>query len=464
MKKVLVFLLVVAAFVAGVAYDHWHKNDGPQVTDAKKKPTGYHCPMHPNFRSDKPGDCGICGMKLVPDDPGEAAAAPPAADRKVAYYRDPHNHAYRSDKPGLNPETGNELEPVYAGDMQSMPAGTVRITPEKQQLIGVRYGVAEYGAGGKSIRAAGRVAADETRIVRVQTKIEGWIEQVHVNFTGKFVEKDAPLLTIYSPEMLATQQEYLLALRSREILHGSPLASARESGSGLVEAARRRLQLWDLSDSQIAAIEKSGKPFTNVTLHSPISGHVTERNAFPKQRVTPENPLYTITDLSRVWVMADVYEFESAAIQQGERAIVTVSAYPGRRFPATVSYIQPQMDATTRTLRIRLELSNPELLLKPEMFVNVELFSGEQAKLTVPTSALLNSGTRQTVFVDRGNGYLEPRRVQAGRYLGDRVEILSGLKAGERIVTSGTFLVDSESQLKSAASGMTDSGETHQHD
>ena len=458
----LVAILVVSAFAAGIAYNRWHAHDeGSAVTTAAKKPTGYHCPMHPGFRSDKPGNCGICGMKLVPDESSEHPVTAPAmaGNRKVLYYRDPNKPDYKSDKPGMNPETGNDLEPVYADDPSTMPPGTIRVSPEKQQLIGVTYGTVETDTAGQSLRAVGRVAPDETRIARVQTRIEGWIDRVFVDFTGKLVKQGEPLLTLYSPEMLATQQEYLLALRSRDILKNSSVSSLRQDSNGLVEAARRRMELWGLGDAQVRQIEETQKPITNITISSPVSGYVTEKNAFTKQRITPETELYTIVDLSRVWVMADVFEYEAEAVQLGQRAIVTATAYPGQRFPATVAYIQPQVDPQTRTLRVRLELGNANLLLKPDMYVDVELFSGTKARLTVPASAVLNSGLRQTVFVDRGNGYLEPRHVQIGNQFGNRTEILSGLRAGERIVTSGTFLIDSESQLKSAAGGAA----PHQH-
>ena len=443
----LVLLLVIAAFAAGFGYGRWYGPKQGTTTLEAKKPKGYHCPMHPNFKSDKPGDCGICGMKLVPDEESGQQATP-AADRKVLYYTDPRDPKYRADVPGLNPETGNDLVPVYEGDPASMPSGTVRITPDKQNLIGVKYGVVASDTAGQTVRAAGRVLADETRIAKVQTRIEGWIERVFVDFTGKYVQKGQPLLTLYSPEMLATQQEYLLALRSRDVLSKSPIVSMR--GDGLVEAAKRRMQLWKLSEAEIKQIEETGKPITNVTVYSPVSGYVTQKNALSSQRVTPETELYTIVDLSRVWVMADVFEYETGAVTMGQRAVVTTAAHPGRRFSATVSYIQPQVNAETRTLQVRLELDNPGMVLRPDMFVDVELSTATKSRLLVPVNAVLNSGLRQTVFVDRGNGFLEPRQVQIGRQFGDEIEILGGLKSGERIVTSGTFLIDAESQFQSA--------------
>ena len=455
-------ILVAAGILIGFGYGRWY---GPRphagVTEAKK-PKGYHCPMHPNYRSDKPGDCGICGMKLVPDDDPshpEHAPAQASGDRKLLYYRDPKNPDLKSDKPGLNPATGNDLEPVYENDPASMPMGTIRVSPQKQQLIGVKYGEATAAAGTHTFRAVGRVAMDETRIAKVQTKIEGWIDKVYVDFTGKLVEKGQPLLTVYSPEMLASQQEYLLAIRGRDMLRDSPLAGTGQQNESLIEAAKKRLELWDLSDAQIAEITRTGKALKNITLYSPISGYVMMRNAFPKQRITPETELYTVADLSKVWIMADVFENESPMIRVGMPVRVSLSYAAGRKIQGRVDYIQPQVDMATRTLKVRIEAENPDMVLKPEMFVDVEFQVGMPTRVTVPSEAVLNSGLKKTVFVDRGNGYLEPRQVEIGERIGNRVEITKGVRAGERLVISGNFLIDSESQLKSAAAGMAG----HQH-
>lgn len=431
LRMILVLLLIAAGFVAGFGYGRWY---GPvstheQASQQERKILAYQCPMHPGFKSDKPGDCGICGMRLVPVD---------AEDHS---------------EQGMEPAAGGAEDP---GDM---PMGTIRVSAEKQQLIGVEYGEAELASGVHRFRAVGKVSFDETRIARVQTRIEGWIEEVFVDFTGKLVEKGQPLLTLYSPEMLATQQEYLLALKSREIMKSSPLAGSVEQGDSLLAATRKRLQLWDLSDSQIEEITRTQEPLTNITLYAPISGYVTNRNAFPKQRITPETELYTIVDLSRVWIMADVFENEAHMIRMDQPATVTLSYVRGKTLRARVSYVQPQVDPMTRTLKIRLEAENPGMLLKPDMFVDVEFQVGMPARVTVPVEAVLDSGLRRTVFVDRGNGFLEPREVETGEHIGGRVEITSGLRAGERVVTSGNFLIDSESRLKSAAAGMAG----HQH-
>jgi RND family efflux transporter MFP subunit len=462
-RILLAILLLAGVFVAGYGYGRWY---GPLKAGAPARNAGeqrYHCPMHPTYISDKPGDCPICGMRLVPLRSGEDRAAAAEPGRKILYYRDPHDHAYTSENPGLNPETGNDLEPVYEGSPESMPPGTVRISAEKQQLIGVRYGTAELTAGVRTVRAVGKVAFDETRISRVHSRTEGWVDRLFVDFTGKLVQKGQPLLTLYSPELLASQQELLLAARAKEVMLTSPLRSAADHSVNLLDAARRRLEQWELSDAQIEQVIETRKPIRNVTLHAPAGGYVLERKVFANQKIGPEMELYTIADLSRVWIMADVFEFEAPLIRHGQPARVSLSYAGGRSFPAHVDYIQPQVDPTTRTLQVRLEVNNPALALKPDMYVDVDFRIALPQNLTVPAEAVLDSGERKTVFVDRGNGFLEPRRVETGGSSGDRIIILSGLQAGERVVTSGNFLIDSESQLKAAAEGMTVGGAAHDH-
>ena len=334
------------------------------------------------------------------------------------------------------------------------PMGTIQISPQKQQLIGVRYGLPSIGGSAKTIRAVGKIAPDEQRIAHVHTRVEGWIDKVFVDFTGKVVEKDQPLLTLYSPDLLATQEEFLLALKSLDLMKASTLRGALAQSDSLLAATRRRLILWDLTDNQIDEIGRTGKPVTNITVNSPASGYITARNAFPKQRITPDTELYTITDLSRVWIMADVFEAEASLVRLNQPVNITSSYGSSGVLKGRVDYIQPQVDPTTRTLKIRIDAENPRMTLRPDMFVEVTFSIVLPQHVTVPADSVLDSGLKKTVFVDRGNGYLEPREVEIGERLGDRIEILRGLKADERIVISGTFLIDSESQLKSAASGM----------
>jgi|YNPMSStandDraft_1061717.scaffolds.fasta_scaffold00328_9 RND family efflux transporter MFP subunit len=449
-RFVLPVLALVGGFLAGYLIQ---RPRAPQTSvDSKGRRILYWVdPMHPSYKSDRPGIAPDCGMKLEP-----VYAEPEAPEEpkgRVLYWRDPQDPDYRSDKPGLNPETGNVLEPVYEEGPRH-PPGTVHISPEKQQLIGVTYGRAEIVPLVTQVRALGRVAYDETRLVEVHARVEGWVETVFVNFTGQRVAKGDPLLTVYSPELLASQSELLLAARAREILDGGPLPKAGAYSRSLMEAARKRLELWDVSPEQIRRVLETGEPIRSVTIYAPADGYVLERRAFPSQKITPETKLYTLADLSRVWILAEVFESDAPRIREGQPARVRLTHGEGRPLKAQVSYVQPGLDPVTRTLKVRLEAPNPDLSLKPEMFVEVELDVALGRRLTAPVEAVLDSGVRKTVFVDRGNGYLEPREVETGEQVGDRIVIRKGLRPGERVVTSANFLIDSESQLKAALGAM----------
>jgi RND family efflux transporter MFP subunit len=413
MKKFAIVVLIAVAFVAGFGYGRWYGK------------------------------------------PARVAAG--AAPRKILYWQDPMHPQYKSDKPGIAPDCGMKLVPVYAGSApadstsaNSMAPGTVQISAEKQQLIGMTYGTAEYQTVTDSIRAAARVTMDETRISKVQPRIEGWIDQVFADFTGKAVREGDPLLTIYSPEALATQQEFLLAMKAQKTVHSNPIHEMQESTDNMVGAARKRLELWDIGDAQIDEVARTGQPIKNLTLTAPRSGFIIDRNAYPKQHVTPDTVLYTVADLSTVWVIADVFEYETANVRLNQGVSLTVASFPGRVFHGRISYILPGVDPATRTLKVRVQFDNPGFALKPDMFGEAEISSGGARKLVVPETAVLNSGDRQVVFLDRGEGRFEPRNVTIGSQSGGFIEILSGLQASERIVTSGNFLIDSESQLKAA--------------
>lgn len=395
---------------------------------------------------------------------GDHSATEPKPQLKVLYWQDPMHPAYKSDKPGKAPDCGMDLVPIYETGVEAkanLPEGAFQISPEKQQLIGVQYGEAAYRPVSKTMRAVGRLAYDETKIVRIHTRFEGWIEKVWVDFTGKLVEKGQPLISIYSPELLQTQQEFLLARRGREELEESTFRGAINASESLYQAARKRLELWDINEAQIAELETSGKPTKTLTLYAPTDGFVLTRNAFPKQRVTPETELYAIADLSTIWVMADVYEYEAPEIKVGQTVNVTLSYYPGRTFRGKVSNILPQLDSATRTLKVRIELANPKFELKPDMYANVELKIDYGKRLVVPQEAILDSGSEQTIFIAHEGGYFESRKVQLGAKVDNTFIVLGGLKAGERVVTSANFLVDSESKLKSAAGGMGMPGMSH---
>jgi RND family efflux transporter MFP subunit len=445
MKKLLVVVLLAGAgFAAGYGYGRWYA--WPKAA-AKKAARGYHCPMHPQMKDDHASDCPICGMKLVPDEPSVLAQAAEGGGR-ILYYQDPRKPDYRSDKPGLNPETGNELVAVR----EQPAAGVLTIPAEKQQWIGLKTEVAGPHGMGETLRLAGRVAVDESRVQRVQTRLEGWIERVYVDYTGRLVRKGEPMVTIYSPELVASQQEYLLALRARETMQHSMVAGASHSGETLAEAARERLlHHWGMDPSAVAEIEKTSKPQRSMTVYAPADGYVLERKAFVGQMAKPEMELYTLADLSRVWVIADLNESDAAQVRPGSVASVQPAYAPGRRFRATVEQILPQVDATTRTLKVRMLVENTDLSLKPDLFLNVDFGIGGGARVAVSEDALVDTGNTQIVYVDLGEGRFEPRKVVAGERTGGYVAILHGVKAGERVVSSGAFLLDSESRLRSGA-------------
>ncbi len=387
----------------------------------------------------------------------EATQGKQSTERKVLYWVDPMHPAYKSDKPGKAPDCGMDLVPMYASGDQlatTLPPGTVQISAEKQQLIGVRYGQAEYRNVSKTLRTVGRLAYDETRVTHVHTRYEGWIDQVFVDFTGELVTKGQALVSIYSPELLQTQEEFLLARRGRAELGESPFPEAVFGANSLYEAARKRLESWDISEGQIGELERVGRPIRALPIYAPNGGFVIARNAFQKQRVTPETELYTIADLSNIWVVADIYEFEAPEVKLGQAASVTLTYLPGRAFHGKVNYIYPQLDSATRTLKVRIEVPNPGFALKPDMYANVELKIDYGRHVVVPQEAVLDSGAEQQVFVALDGGYFEPRRVEIGAKVDQDVIVLSGLKAREKIVTSANFLIDSESRLKSATGGM----------
>ena len=385
-----------------------------------------------------------------------AAAAKPSKERKILYWQDAMNPAFKSKKPGKAPD-GMDLVPVYADEGPSpegLPPGTVRISPERQQLIGVQYGQVRRQALSRTLRTVGKVTYDETRITRVQTKVSGWIDKVHVDFTGRLVRKGQPLISIYSPELVSTQEEFLIASRAKENLGNASVKEIAASAASLYESTRQRLRLWDISEEQIQELEQRGTPTKTMPLYSPITGYVLTRNAFPGQRVTPEVELYIIADLSTIWVLAEVYEYEVPLIKLGQTATMTLTYDPGKQFRGRVAYIYPQLDNATRTLKVRLEFPNPDLQLKPDMYANVDLHIDYGERLAVPQDAVLDSGSEQVVFVAREDGYFEPRKVRLGQKVGASFIVLDGLSAGEQVVTSANFLIDSESQLKSALGGM----------
>jgi Cu(I)/Ag(I) efflux system membrane fusion protein len=388
---------------------------------------------------------------------------PPAqaqAQDEIVFYRNPMNPKITS-KVFMKDEMGMDYIPVHQSELkgQAAPAdqgeagpaveglAAVKIDPDRQQLIGLTTAQVTEGQVGGEIRTTARVAVDETRIRHIHVKVEGYIEKLFVDFVGMPVAKGKPLFTFYSPDFVTAQEEYLLAVKTQKSLQGGSLQS---SGSDLVEAARRRMALWDVPPGELARIEQGGAVRKSLTLYSPINGVVTAKTAVEGIRITPSDTPFEITDLGQVWGVADVYEPEIPQVKVGMPADLVLSTYPGRTFRGRVAFIDPQVDPKSRTVKVRVQLPNPKGELKPEMYGEMVLKSQARKGLVVPVDAVLDSGARKIVFVALGDGRFEPREVQTGANLGESVEVRSGLKAGDSVVTRASFLVDSESRLRAA--------------
>lgn len=358
-----------------------------------------------------------------------------------------------------NRESSDHADTGTASGTQSMQghdmtSAGVNVSPERQQLVGIRLATAEIRPMIKKIRTVGIVTYDETRVAQVFSKVEGWIEKLLVNYTGTLVRQGQPLFTLYSPDLVATQEEYLLALNAKKTLGSSSIKEISAGSDALLESAHRRLSLWDISEEQINNLEKTGKPQRTLTFFAPISGFVIKKDAVQGMRVMPDKELYTITDLSTVWVNADIYEYELAHIRVGQKAKMNVASYPARDFVGKVSWISPVLEEKTRTAKVRLEFSNRDFILKPEMYANAEIEISAGRKLAVPDEAVLDSGLRKVVFLDKGEGRFEPAEVKIGNKFDGYYEVLAGLSPGERILASAGFLLDSESRLKEAMGAM----------
>ncbi|MDQ6801558.1 MAG: efflux RND transporter periplasmic adaptor subunit [Acidobacteriota bacterium] len=359
-------------------------------------------------------------------------------------------HTTRAKKPGRALDCGMKLVPLYA-DETSTSASTstvsgyanVSLPPARQQIIGVKLAKAEMRDLSRSTRTVGRVAVDERKLAQIHTKFEGFIQNLYVNFTGQPVRRGQPLFSIYSPDLLSTQQELIVAERNRS-----------QFGSTLAESARRRLLLWDMSPADIDRVARSGKPQRDVVFRSPVDGVVLTKNAIQGTRVMPTDTLYEIADLSHVWILADVYEFDLPYLRVGQTAQVALSSMPGQSWIGRVTFISPTLDEKTRTAKVRLELDNRGGLLRPDMYADVILQEPVGMAVAVPDSAVLQTGTRSIAFVDLGNGQFEPREVRTGVKANGYYEIKSGISAGETVAVDANFLIDSESRLKSALSGM----------
>ncbi len=461
---ILGFLMAVAVLTGGY-FVHTHWSGKTSVTTAQK--VRYHCPMHPSYISDKPGDCPICGMKLVPIEDnqsglhaGHTGGAGTKAERKILYWRDAMNPQTRYDKPGKAPD-GMDLVPVYAdenaGPESSSVEGytTVTIPQDRIQSMGITLTKAARMNLDQSFRTFGRVAYDETKVHHVHTRFEGYIEDLYVDYTGEFVTKGQPLFSVYSPDLYATEEEYLLALRARDQKQEAKGVFGAGSGVDLVAAAQERLNLWNIGDDEIRKLEKSRKVSRDLVITSPVSGYVVAKTAVHGLKVMPSENLYDIVDLSTVWVQADVYEVNLASVRVGQPATMDLDFKPGKTWHGRVVFIDPTVDPATRTVKARLEFANSDGELKPEMYAHVVIGGSTATGIAIPDDAVISTGERNIVFVAKGGGMFEPREVVLGARVRNLYEIKKGVSEGEQVVTGANFLLDSESKLKAATSAET---------
>lgn len=411
--KIVSFLLAAAVLVAG-GYFAGTRN-APAAAAAKEL---WHCPMHPEFTSDRQQPCPICGMDLVKvDGPGASGAAAPVGE-------------------------------AVAGRVP------LTLSADKRQRLGVASEPVRRGEGTRSLRTVGVVAVDERRLHHVHTRFEGYVEHLHVDFVGKHVTAGEPLLSIFSPELVATQQEFLLALRAQREMEQKGAPDTAAGGRGLLDAARQRLLLWDIPADELARLEVSGTPQRTLELRAQSSGYVVAKNVYHGMRVMPQDTLFDIADLSRLWVLADVYEHDLPQVRVGMPGLIKVPSLGDRALRGVVTYVAPTVEEKTRTVKVRLEVDNPGGRLKPDMYVDVALQAGGGPALVVPFAAVIDAGERRLVFLDHGDGRYEPREVRLGARAEGGYEVLSGLVEGDRVVTAANFLIDSESSLEAALRGM----------
>ncbi len=356
--------------------------------------------------------------------------------------------------PGMSQTQSSKEQPKGQAKEQkeAEEAPTVEIPLEKQQLIGVKTVEVSVKPLQRIVRTVGRIEYDEKRLATINTKFEGWIEKLYVDYTGSYVKKGQPLAEFYSPELYATQREFLnlmqWAKKGKEASHSNMGEMLSRDAEAIITGAKERLKLWDITDEQIAKIEETGKPIRTLTIYSPVSGYVVQKVAFQGTRVMPGEKLFDIADLSTIWIIADIYEYELPLIKAGETARIELSYFPGREFSSRIDYVYPSLAGETRTAKVRFSIPNPGGQLKPQMFTNVEVKIGMGRRLAIPEDAVIDTGIRQIVYVDKGEGYFEPREVTLGLRADGMVEVLKGLKAKEKIASAANFLIDSEAKLK----------------
>jgi len=416
-KKIAIPLVVlILAAAAGGGWFLWQKKQPGKATDQKAAQSKqlYTCSMHPFIIKDKPGTCPICGMELIKKIEGAA------------------------DNGAQTPEQKQQAEMI----------GHVSMSATQRVMANVATVVAKQGTLNKEINAVGIVQYDQSRQAKVTAWIAGRIDKLHVSKVGDIVSKDKPVAEVYSPDLVATQQEYLLAIKSRDQLKNSPIPSISQNGDGLVASAKQRLMLFGVKESQIAELEKAGKPNIRLPIYTPLSGIVIEKMMQQGQYVNTGEVLFNIADLSKVWVEIDVFENEVPYVKVGQQVEIRSAMEHGAAFNGRISFIYPFHDPKTHTVKARVEMANPKNMLKPDMFVNAIIRVPQVKGIILPVTAVIDTGKRQVVWVETSAGMFEPRDVQAGERIDDKIQILSGLKQGDKVAVSGGYLIDSESQLK----------------
>ena len=417
-KKITIpLLLVLLVLAAGAGWYTWqHKgHDHAAEGKAAQGKQLYTCSMHPFIIKDKPGTCPICGMELI---------------KKI----------------DNTPVAGSSQTPEQK--QQADMLGHVSLSPTQRVMANVATVVAGKTSLNKEINAVGIVQYDQSRQAKVTAWIAGRIDKLHVNSVGAYINKDKPVAEVYSPDLVATQQEYLLAVKSREQLKNSTISSISQNGEGLVASSKQRLMLFGVKESQIAELEKTGKPNIRLPIYTPISGVVIEKMVQQGQYVNVGEVLFNVADLSTVWVEVEVYENEFPNIHLGQQVEIRSQSFPGKPFTGKISYIYPFLDPKTRTVKARVEMPNPGMKLKPDMFVNAIIKVPLGSAIIVPVTAVMDTGKRQVVWVESTPGMFEPRDVQVGQRTDDKIQIMSGINPGDKVAVSGGYLIDSESQLK----------------
>lgn len=407
-------LLVIAIVTAvGVVRGSGGGGSGQEAAESGQK---WHCPMHPDYVADAPGSCPICGMDLVPIEEGKT-------------------------------ESGDEeLAETVSG------LSTVHLDEAKRQLIGVTTAPVMYRKLGEDIDTVGIIKPDETRLRTINARIGGWIERLYVDFEGDTISRGELMLSIYSPEFVQAQEEYLAALEAQKNLSSSSIAQVRETGHSLLRGALRRMELWNIPQSAISRLRRTGTVTRTVDLHAPFSGVVMKRMVATGAKISPGQPLFTVSDLSSVWVEADIYEKDLHRVSEGQSALITLDAYPETDWLGTVEHTYPYVDGDSRTMKGRISLKNSDGRLKPQMYAHVTIAGPVSRKLVVPSSAVVDTGERHLVYVQRQEGVYEPREIEAGTDSNGYTAVLSGLDEGDRVVKRGLFMIDSESRLHATIS------------